>query len=96
MRFYLNKCTTKNNSNKMYLFILKQDNYYVNFQNPREASSQSRIFLFYLVNMLVCVSVRHLLAQTKKDTDMKFGTPTPRPYLNTDFLFFSKSDLEGR
>ena len=61
---------------------------YTKIQNPREASSRSRIFLFSFVNMCVYVSVRRLLATTKKDTDLKFGTHTP--------LDFRKSDPKGR
>ena len=60
---------------------LNQGWHYDLFKNPCknscETSSRSRIFLFSLVNMLVCVSVRRLLATTKKDTDLKFGTHTP-------------------
>ena len=37
--------------------------------------------------------------QTKNDTELKFGTHIPRspgPHLKTGFLFFRKSDTEGR
>ena len=45
------------------------------FQNPREASSRSRIFLFSLcVYVVMCVMPP---GQTKNDIDLKFGTHTP-------------------
>ena len=48
-----------------------------NFQNPREASSRSRIFLFSLVNVSVGLSLcTEPPGQTKNDTDLKFGTHT--------------------
>ena len=53
------------------------------YQNPLEGGSLSSIFLFSLVNMclFVCVSVRRLLATTKKDTDLKIGTHTPLDHI---------------
>ena len=52
------------------------------YQNPREASSRSRILLISLVYVCICVFI-YLCncvtppSQTKKDTDLKFGTHTP-------------------
>ena len=69
-----------------------------NSQNPREASSRSRIFLFSLVNMWFCwcvfLSVQRLLATTKKDTDPKFGTHTPQYHIWV-FCFFEKVTLRA-
>ena len=52
------------------------------FQNPREASSPSRIFLFSLVYvcMYVCMFLFMCVTspgQMKHDTDLKFGTHNP-------------------
>ena len=51
-------------------------------QNPREASSRSRIFLILLVyvcklfmGVFMCVTPPD---QTKNDTDLKFGKHTPK------------------
>ena len=46
----------------------------ISCQNPREASSRSRIFLISLVFVCICVTPP---GQTKNDTDLKFGTHTP-------------------
>ena len=55
--------------------MLHQDGLF-NYQNPREASSRSRIFLNSLVYvcMYLCVTPP---GQTENDTDLKFGTHTP-------------------
>ena len=47
-------------------------------QNPREASSRSRIFLISLVYVFIyiCMCVTSP-GQTKNKTDLKFGTHTP-------------------
>ena len=56
------------------------------YQNPREASSRSRILLISLVYVCIylCICVTSL-GQTKNDTDLKFGTHTP-----IDFCFFDQ------
>ena len=48
-------------------------------QNPRKASSRSRIFLFSLVN--VSVGCTGPPGYTKNNTDLKFGTNTPLDHI---------------
>ena len=62
-------------------------------QNPREASSRSRIFLNSLVYLCMCVTSP---GQTKNDTDLKFGTHTPIDYLKTGFSSFRKNHRDCR
>ena len=52
---------------------------------------------YYYFHLLIYVSVGLYGAfrQQGEDTDLKFGTHSPRPYLKTTFLFFRKSDPEG-
>ena len=45
-----------------------------NNQNPRMASSRSRIFLILLVYVCICVTPP---GHKKNDTDLKSGTHTP-------------------
>ena len=47
------------------------------FQNPRDASRRSRIFLFSLMN-IVCTAPP---GRTKNYTDLKFGTNTTLDYI---------------
>ena len=67
-------------ANKQTIMLLR---YVMNiFQNPREASSRSRILLNSLVYlcMRVCVYLFMCVTspgETKNDTDLKFGTHTP-------------------
>ena len=54
----------------------------LNCQNPREASSRSRIFLFSIVYACICVFIYVCICvtppgQTKNDTDLKFVTHSP-------------------
>ena len=54
----------------------------ISYQSPREASSRSRIFLNSLVYlcMYLCIYLSICVtspAQTKNDTDLKFGTHIP-------------------
>ena len=63
------------------------------YQNPCEASSRSRIFLFSLVNMWLCLSVctAPFGHKEKRYRPEIWYTHSPRPYLKTSFfLFFSK------
>ena len=51
-------------------------------QNPREASSRSRIFLISLVYVCICVFICVMPpGQTKNDTDLKFGTHIPLDHI---------------
>ena len=61
-----------------------------NNQNPREASSRSRIFLFSLVNMCVCWSVYTVpfCHDEKRYRPGIWYTDSPRPYLKTFFFCF--------
>ena len=65
-----------------------------NFQNPREASSRSRIFLFSVVNMLVCDSVCRCVCTApfshneKRYRPQIWCTYSHRPYLKTFFFCF--------
>ena len=71
-------------------------------QNPREASTRSKIFLFSLVNMSVGLSVCGFvcLYGTSWPRDKRYRleiwyTHSPRANLKTGFLFFRKSEPEG-
>ena len=70
-------------------------NYYFKFffQNPREASSRSTIFLFSLV--YVCMYVFIYLCHASWGNEKRhrpeiWYARSPRPYLKISFLFFSK------
>ena len=87
---------------KVFQRVCSRDNEEVwDYQNPREASSRSRIFLISLVYLCMylfnCVTPP---GQTKNDTELKFGTHTPMPWTlskNVFFvLFFGKNLHDGR
>ena len=61
-------------------------------QNPREASSRSRIYVFSLVNILVCWLVYPALFghNEKRYRPEIWYKHSPRPYLKTCFFVFSK------
>ena len=64
-------------------FSKKHSEFFIS-QNPREASSRSRIFLFSLVYIYVCICVFMFVrppGQTKNDRDLKFGTHTPLDHI---------------
>ena len=59
-------------------------------RNPREASNRSRIFLYSLVYVCMCVTPT---GQTKNDTGLNFGTHTPLNHIQKRvFCFCQKSD----
>ena len=62
------------------------------YQNPCEASSRSRIFLYSLVNMLVCESVftTHFGHNEKRYRPEIWYMHSPRPYLKMGLYFFLK------
>ena len=67
------------------------------YQNPCEASSRSRIFLFSLVNMWLCLSVctAPFGHKEKRYRPEIWYTYSHWPYLKMFFLFFRKKWLWG-
>ena len=71
----------------MFVFVeLKKNTLYKLYQNSRDTSSRSRIFLNSLVYLCMYVFIYLCIylfncvtspGQTKNDTDLKFGTHTP-------------------
>ena len=63
------------------------------YQNPCDASSRSRIFLFSLVYVIMCVTWSHLLVKWYRPET--WYTHSPSPYWKRFFCFFRKSIPDG-
>ena len=71
------------------------------YQNPREASSRSRIFLNSLVYVCVCMYLLIYVCHVSWPNEKRYRpeiwyTYSHRPYLKIFFCFFEKMTIEGR